>query len=143
MLDTRHFPPEYRGKYPHMFPGDVEVWERFLDKYGNLYTDFQYDIMCGKEYEQFPRWEEVYNRDAAILSKLRIDALGYRPDGIDIIEVKPRAGSAAIGQILTYKEHYDNEKTNEISTRAVIVTGQADPNLIAIAEKLKVLYIVV
>ena len=143
MLDTRTFPPEYRGAYPHMFPGDVAVWERFLDKYGEIYTGFQYDMMCGVECEQFPRWEEPYRKDAAVLSRLRIDAVGFRSDGIDIIEVKPRAGSQAIGQVITYVDHYVNDYKPNLRVRGVIVTGEEDRNIPPIADKLGIAYIVV
>ena len=143
MLDTRVYPPEFRGNYPHMFPGDVAVWERFLDSYGSIYTGFQYDIMCGVECEQFPRWEENYRRDAAVLSRLRIDAVGYRSDGIDIIEVKPRAGAAAIGQILTYRDLFIQDYKPSQSVRGVIVTGIVDENVKAIADKQGIAFIAV
>ena len=126
-----------------MFPGDVEIWERFLDKYGSLYSGFQYDMMCGEECEQFPRWEGSYRKDARVLSRLRIDAVGFRGSDIDIIEVKPRAGMAAVGQILTYKDHYQKDYSPPAGLRGVIVTGQKDPNIPPIAEKHGIAYIVV
>src|SRR3990167_5628372 len=109
MLDTRLFPPDFRGKYPHMFPRDIAVWERFLDKYGELYEGFYYDVICGKEVKMHPNWEDPYRKDAYILSKLRIDAVGEKSNGIDIIEVKPRGTMGSMGQLLTYKEHYTAE----------------------------------
>lgn len=139
MLDLRFFPPEYRGKYPHMFPKDVAVWERFLDKHGESYEGFYYDIMCGEESRQFPRWEENYRRDAIILSKLRIDAVGVRSDRLDIIEVKPRANMAAIGQILTYAEKYQKEYSPTKPIQAIIVAGEVDPNILGIAERNNIL----
>jgi len=143
MLDLRLFPPDYRGKYPHMFPHDVAVWERFLDKFGGLYEGFYYDIMCGEECKQFPRWEEKYRRDAIILSKLRIDAVGVRGNTLDIIEVKPRGNMAAVGQLLTYMEQYQKEYNPSQSLRAVLVCGEIDPNVLPLAEKNHIVYIVV
>ena len=143
MLDLRLFPPDYRGKYPHMFPHDVAVWERFLDKFGGLYEGFYYDIMCGEECKQVPRWEEKYRRDAIILSKLRIDAVGVRGNTLDIIEVKPRGNMAAVGQLLTYMEQYQKEYNPSQSLRAVLVCGEIDPNVLPLAEKNHIVYIVV
>lgn len=135
MLDLRFFPPDYRGKYPHMFPKDIAVWEKFLDEYGPNYRGFYYDIMCGEESQQFPRWEENYRRDAIILSKLRIDAVGVKDNVLDIIEVKPRANMAAIGQILTYVEKYQKEYSPTKPLQAVLVAGAVDPNILEIAMK--------
>ena len=135
MLDLRFFPPDYRGKYPHMFPKDIAVWERFLDKYGEDYEGFYYDIMCGEESNQFPRWEDPYERDALILSKLRVDAVGVKPNQLDIIEVKPRGNMASIGQILTYVEKYQKEYNPSKPLQAVLVCGEVDPNIVEIADK--------
>lgn len=143
MLDTRLFPPDFRGKYPHMFPRDIAVWERFLDKYGELYEGFYYDVICGKEVKMHPNWEDPYRKDAYILSKLRIDAVGEKSDGIDIIEVKPRGTMGSMGQLLTYKEHYTAEWHPQRPVRMVLVVAEIDPNIISLTEKYGIVYIVV
>lgn len=143
MLDTRFFPPDYRGKYPHMFPRDVGVWERFLDRYGNLYQGFYYDVLCGNHTEINREHEMIYQADAYILSKLRIDAVGIRDDSIDLIEVKPRGNAGSLGQLMTYKEHYIKEYQPDKHVRMVLVAGEIDPNIIPLAEKEGIVYIVV
>lgn len=126
-----------------MFPGDVEVWERFLDKYGKIYQGFYYDVMCGKEAKMFPRWDMNYQKDAWVLSQLRIDAVGETPDTTDVIEVKPRGNMASIGQLLTYKECYISEYHPTKSVRMILVAGEIDPNILAIAEQNSIVYIIV
>lgn len=143
MLDTRLFPPDFRGNYPHMFPGDVAVWERFLDKYSDLYEGFYYDVMVGKEAKMYPRWEFEYQKDAWVLSQLRIDAVGERAESTDIIEVKPRGNMAAIGQLLTYKEHYTQQYNPTKPVRMVLVCGDIDPNITPLTEKNGIVYIIV
>ena len=123
-----------------MFPGDVVVWVRFLDKFGKLYDGFYYDVMCGKEAKMFPRWEEPYKKDSYVLSKLRIDAVGEKADVIDVIEVKPRGNMASVGQLLTYKEHFIEEYSPKKPVKMVLVCGEIDPNIIAIAEANKIVY---
>lgn len=140
MLDTRIFPPDYRGKYPHMFPLDVAVWERFLDQYGSEYTGFQYDIMVGKKCRMFPRWEESYRRDAEVLSKLRIDVVGIKPSSLDIIEVKPRGNMASVGQILTYLEHYMADYGPSVPVRGLLVCGDIDQNIIPLLANFQIDY---
>lgn len=134
MIDTRLFPPTHRCKYPHMFPQDVAVWERFLTKYGEEYDGFYYDLMCGAPCMQYPHWDNNYRRDAEMLSRLRIDAVGVKGDSFDIIEVKPRLNATAIGQVLTYKLHFIAENNPTKTVRPVIVVGQPDENVMKIAE---------
>ena len=143
MLDVRLFPPEFRGNYPHMFPNDKEVWERFLNKYGNNYKGFYYDVICGEESERFPHWKENYQKMARILSKLRIDAVGVKENGVDIIEVKPRGNMAAVGQLLTYRKCYMEEYKPTGNVEAIIVCKDIDPNIIPVADANGIKYITV
>lgn len=143
MLDTRLFPPDYRGKYPHMFPNDIAIWEGFLDKYGKLYKGFYYDVVCGKEIKMPEHLEIPYQKDAWVLSQLRIDAVGEKGDFIDIIEVKPRGNMASLGQLLTYKEHYIEEYRPQMPVRMVLVAAEIDQNIITLTEKYGIVYIIV
>ena len=129
------------SKYPHMFPLDVEVWERFLTVYGSLYNEFFYDVRVGKKTWVFPHWKEEYKKDARELSQLRIDVVGIRDKTIDILEVKPRFSSSAIGQVLTYRDCYIKDFKPKLPVRAVIVAGEIDPNIQPLIEKLKVIYL--
>lgn len=124
-----------------MFPRDIDVWERFLERYSSLYKEFAYDVRVGVKTWVFPRWKEEYKRDARILSRLRIDVVGFRPNGIDIIEVKPRFVSSAIGQVLTYKEAFIKEFRPTSAVRAVVVAKEIDPNIISLTKKYAIIYI--
>lgn len=143
MLDTRMFPPEYRGKYPHMFPLDIAVWERFLDKLGDQYLGFYYDITCGKPCTVGDALPDEYKRDAEILSRLRIDVVGEKERGTDLIEVKPKANMSAIGQLLTYKECYISDYVPEKPVSMILVCGQIDQNFEPALERAGITYIVV
>lgn len=124
-----------------MFPLDHEVWNRFLDKYGSLYSTFVYDARVGKKTWVHPSWEEKYKQDAQVLSQLRIDAIGFRDKIIDIIEVKPRFSAAAIGQVLVYKDRFIKDFKPKKPVRALVVAGSVNPNLQPLLEKLKVVYL--
>jgi hypothetical protein len=126
-----------------MFPLDKEVWERFIAKYGPMYLGFQYDITVGITSERIVNLPEPYKKDATILSKLRIDAVGESPSNIDIIEVKPRGNMAGIGQLLTYKNHYLEEYKPTKPVRMVLVCADIDPNIIPLAEQNGIVYMVV
>jgi len=143
MLDVQQYLPTWRGDYPHMFPLDKEVWNKFLAKYGNLYKGFQYDVTCGMTSEPEPHWTEPTIKDAQILSKLRIDVVGESQDFIDIIEVKPRGNMSAIGQLLTYRQHYTADYEPQKPVRMVLVCSDIDPNIVQLAEDNKIIYMVV
>lgn len=86
-----------------MLPRDVAVWDRWLDKHGYEYNGFRYDVHVGGEIEVAPGWSEKTKHMASWLAAKRIDAVGYKPGEVWILEVKPEAGVTAIGQLLTYK----------------------------------------
>ena len=85
------YDPVKLRRYPHMFPKDIAIWERFLDKYAEDYTGLSYDIKEGTGAELHPSTPEEYARMADILSKYRIDVVGFKNNLIEIIEVKQEA----------------------------------------------------
>jgi len=139
---TPRFPPELLARYPHMFPNDIPIWERFLEKYRNLYSGYDYDVLVGEGRAPQPEWDEGQQRINMVLTKKRIDAIGHRPGHIDIIEVKPSAGPSAIGQIITYVELYRIEKEPRENVNGMIVTDEEIPDIKTIADKLGVIYVV-
>ena len=90
-------------KFPRMSSEDTQIWKRFLSQYGEDYTSFDYDFKVGDGVLPDLPIPEQFIKDFQELTRKRIDALGYDPSGVTIFEVKPRAGTAALGQLLTYK----------------------------------------
>ena len=130
MDETRpQFPATLLRSYPHMFPLDIAIWERFLSAYPDLYNGFDYDVKVGSGTEAAEGTPENYVRMQQILSKYRIDAVGYRSQGIDIIEVKPEAGTVAIGQIVAYVSLYQRDLSPTLPLRGVIVTDRELPDM--------------
>src|SRR5574342_442583 len=86
-------------KYPHMFALDIAIWDRFLDRFGDEFLGVDYDVKVGSGTEPVEGLGEEYRRMQGILSKYRIDAVGYTRNTICIIEVKPNARTTALGQI--------------------------------------------
>lgn len=128
------FPPELLRKYPHMFPNDIIIWERFLLKHANEFTGFDYDIKVGSV-PKFPDGLDtgIY-KAGEILWKKRIDAVGHKADELIIIEVKPNAGPSAIGQVLGYVQLYRDEIKPAQKVSGMIVTDRPDLDLYKIAE---------
>ena len=112
-----------------MFPEDIGIWERFLEKFGEEYLGFDYDIKVGSGVLVEKSVEENYKRMVEILSKYRIDVVGHRKDRVEIIEVKPEASTVAIGQIEVYLALYKRDKRPEKPVRGVIVTDRELPDM--------------
>jgi hypothetical protein len=71
--------------------------------------------------------EEDWNQDK--LYRLRIDVIAGSPLGIDIIEVKPNAGPAAIGQLKSYKTLYVRDEEPASDVGMILVTDKRQPNM--------------
>ena len=118
-----------QAKYPHMFPHDISIWERFLDTNGAEYILFDYDIKVGTGVPAEPSLPENYIHMQDTLSKLRIDCVGFRASSIDIIEVKPNASISAIGQLMSYVELYKRDFQPSAPVRGVLVTDRELPDI--------------
>lgn len=111
-----------RYKYPHMKPNDVAIWERFIAKNPDAYDLVDYDVIVGDR----PRFDTVVSKetggDALDLYRRKIDVLGYKGDTIDLIEVKPEASPAALGQLLGYVSLYKLYRDPNATIRPVLLT---------------------
>lgn len=112
-----------------MFPLDISIWERFLEKHGSSYTGFDYDVKVGTGSTVPENTPPAYVRMQDTLSKFRIDAVGYRPSQIEIIEVKPEASTVAIGQVVTYLNLYNRDQQPTLPVIGVIISCHAIPDM--------------
>lgn len=120
---------ELNGYYPHMNFRDKAIWERFIEKFPDMYEKCQYDYHVGDapNFNTFTDDDEDWNQD--MLYRLRIDVLGHTPDKVDIIEVKPQAGASTIGQIEGYKTLYERDGHAEKPVSMCIITDILKPNM--------------
>ncbi|GAH88516.1 unnamed protein product [marine sediment metagenome] len=94
----------WKGKPPHMLPVDVPVWHDFLDKYGDAYLHFYYDVALSTKPKppdlpvgaMLTMWKKSFGK--------RIDAVGEMRNTVHIIEVTEQAFLRSLGQILVYAE---------------------------------------
>ena len=113
--------------YPHMKPADVHLWEKFIQAYPGMFDRCDYDYPVGKG----PEWMDTENNDfhanQEILYKKKIDVLAFQDkDEVTwIIEIKPFAGSSALGQLKMYKILYLQQHPAVKNLRLAIVTNQA------------------
>ena len=134
------FGPEKLSKYPHMFPRDIEIWDRFIEKYASDYLGFDYDLKVGSGRDYSLEQDEMMRRGAFINSKKRIDAVGYQSEQITIFEVKPDASAGAIGQAIAYATLYAKEFNPPKQVLAAIVTNSKVPDTTLLTREFGVLY---
>jgi len=123
------FPPTRLLKYPHMFALDIEIWERWLDRYAGDFSGFDYDIKVGSGTDPVDGLGEPYIRMQRILSRYRIDVVGYKSGHIYIIEVKPDAGTTALGQLETYIPLYKRDYKPSNPIIGAIITNRELPDM--------------
>ena len=137
------FPAVKLFKYPHMFPLDIAIWERFIDYYGSFYDGFDYDVKIGTGSVPGPETPENYARMETILSKYRIDAVGHNKGTLEIIEVKPEASTVAIGQIITYVELYIRDLKPTLPIVGHIISNHIVGDMEYLTKKYGIIYTII
>lgn len=125
---TKH-PPEKLRKYPHMGPKDVAVWERFLDETDLPNAQVAYDVHVGSTptiKPDTPQW--LANHIRAVYPK-KIDVVIYLPDETIICEIKPYAGTTALGQALAGLQLFKKDFPHQPTPIPAIITDKAQPDI--------------
>lgn len=111
-----------------MTPSHIPLWQEFLKLHGNKYNAFEYDVLVGEGTPPIEGIPEFAKKDWLDLTKKRIDVVGFRPDSIDIIEIKPRAGLSSLGQLLSYAQLFRLTRNPKLPVRLVLVTNFLTPD---------------
>jgi len=117
------YPFVIQSYYPHMKPADIHIWEKFIRANAGFFESVDYDVPVGEP----PAWMDTENdshaKGQAILYKKKIDVVAFRPGEIWLIELKPFAGSSALGQILAYEILYKREHKGTEVVRPCVITN--------------------
>lgn len=105
----------------------MPVWNRFLERYGSGWEAFEYDVRVGPASGAARGFDPGTQAVFEALTKLRIDAVGYRPGEIWVLEVSPFAGISKVGQALGYRDLFIAERRPAEPVRAGVVTGVFSP----------------
>ncbi len=123
----QRFPPEWRGRYPHMREVELPLWNRFLDLYGKLFEGFEYDVRVGPASGAAAGFDAQTQAVFHDLSRVRIDAVGYRVGEVWLLEVMPYAGMSALGKLLSYAELFFVDRAPVEPIRLGVVTDRFSP----------------
>lgn len=118
--------------YPHLLPKDIEVWERWLDKHRQEYTHFDYDLRVGEGRDPGLDFDPKIRKMALDLSQRRIDAVGYQPNRIKIIEITTAIGHRAIGQYHVYPTLYIRKFQPSLPVDCLIVGNFIEPDIVPV-----------
>lgn len=119
----------WRGKYPHMLPEDVPVWERFLDINPTLFERIYYDVRVGGVVPGPELGDEKMRLMFWQNTAKRIDALGEMKNEIWIIEVAANPGLRAVGQLNTYIALWWEDPKISKPAKPVLVCQSIDEDL--------------
>ncbi len=135
---TGRFPYKHMSKYPHMLPADVTIWNAFITRYPDFFETVDYDVHVGEGIPTEQRWEENIAAMARHLTQLRIDVVGYVHNTITIVELKPRARTTAIGQVISYKLAYERQFPHQPRPHMMIITDVEAPDMRTTCDALEI-----
>lgn len=130
-------------KYPHLLPEEAEVWTRFLVGDPDYFELVQYDVHVGKGAEVDEGWSEEMKRMAAAITRKRIDVVGERLGETWLVDVKDRAGLAAIGSMLGYEALWRADNPERAKPRLCVICARTDRDTEEVARAMDVRLIVV
>ncbi len=134
--------PVVMPTYPHFLAADTDVWSRYLADPVVPIKEVWYDVHVGRAIETAAGSGEMEQRIAAGVSRKRIDVVAKIGAGFWIIEVKPVAGMAAIGQILIYTRLFLQEFQVTGEVFPVIIADEVDQDVAPEIDSLGVVVIV-
>lgn len=117
-----------RSKYPGLDPAEVPILKGWLAKHLSEYDRFDFNVRVGAGADPGPTYDPATRAMAVANSQKRIDAVGYSGTQPTIIEVKDRAGTSALGALLTYAHLFAMQYSGLAAPRLLLVTNrlQAD-----------------
>jgi hypothetical protein len=120
------FPNIFLLRYPRMTPESTELWRKFLLDHKDEYTSFDYDVRVGQGVNPGPGFAPELQNDFVQLTQKRIDVIGYNNFLITLFEIKPRGGLSAVGQLLGYKQLYEQSFPGKLVHKLILITGSAN-----------------
>lgn len=132
------FPFEIRTFYPHMMPHDVHIWEKYVRANPGLFLSCDYDVPIGPTPDWLDDELDAEQGRQGFLYRKKIDVVAYAADYVALIEVKPSAGSSALGQILGYQVLFKQDFPNAPRTVPMVVTNQCQNGYTEIFAKMGV-----
>ena len=126
-----------------MREAETLIWERFLSAHPDAYDEVAYNVKVGEGAEIPEGTDESIAFDFKVLTQRKIDVIGFKNNSIDIIELKPYAGTGAVGQVKGYGVLYKKTYDGSANPNLIVMTDveQRDTRTVAEAEGVKLIII--
>mgnify|MGYP001588063428 FL=1 len=129
--------------YPHLAAKEVVIWDRFVRANPQFAEMADYDVTCGQKDKVPLGTPEHTKEDWDYLRSWKIDAVAIK-DGVHyVIEVRPRAGLGAIGEILSKAIMFQEEHAEIAEVEPVLITDEERPNMRALCAEHDIGFVVV
>lgn len=112
---------------------DVPLWRAWRLAHASEYVAFFFDVALGDGTDVGAAATATLRFAFLRLTRFRADAIGARPDGWDIIEVRPAAGAAALGALTTYNALWHEDPPDTRPVRQILVTDRIKPDIARLA----------
>lgn len=129
--------------YAHLLPVDVAVWERYLHRFATRYTHLEYDVRVGLGRDPGSPFDDTMRSMALDLSMRRIDAVGFTPERITVIEITHSAGMTALGQLRAYPTLYRLTYMPDLPLSTLLVAADLQSDIQVILEHEHIPYVLV
>lgn len=124
-----------RAKFPGMLPREILIFKNWLKLHEWEYDRLDYNTRIGSGNDPGPTWPDYVRQQAIANTQLRIDAIAWKGNEPTLIEVKDRAGAAAIGQIVTYEAVWLKDNPGSPPPKLLIVTNRIQHNILPVLQK--------
>jgi hypothetical protein len=114
-----------RKHFPERTDGESAVIRAFLLQHLQEFESITFGKRVGRGTTPDPSHLDGVQQQQAYSSRLRIDILAMRGARPVIIEVKQRVTPASLGQILTYKHHFQQEYPDAPDPELIVVGRDA------------------
>lgn len=117
---------------------DFIIWQRLQPTLTLNSKYIYFDVGLGGAKEIPNEYEPSYIFMWQRLNQKRIDVLTDNEDLWQIIELRPRATSTAIGRLLQYKELWLQEPIDDRPIKLILATDLPDPDVLMLAKAVNI-----
>jgi hypothetical protein len=112
---------------------DADIWERFIAAHPDYFDRCAYNVAVG---EGTPHDTMVNGETGGDINRLyqrKIDVVGDKGGNYVVVEVKPRASTAAIGQVKGYAKLFARDAEISAPIKKLILTNELLPEMAELA----------
>lgn len=118
----------------HLMPSEKKLWQTFLREHGEEFTGYVYDVHVGEGRPAPEGYPANIKSMAMFISQYRIDVIARKAGVLWLFEVKPYAGTNALGQLNSYAKLYRWTFNYRGPIKKALVTNVLRPDIKALAE---------